>query len=206
MSTVVHIIDKVTEWVSAEICSKIKLKMPPDDNDGSNAAGYEYTLITPASFSFFLPSKDKLPPSIISPIPAVCVRPIGGTDNLVTSAGSLNIELAFSAWSTGEHGKEIFVPDKENGLHFTQGKETEYFQKSAEGWRDCWNWIDIALRAIAGSATINGIQIDRATAVTYGQFTEQESIPDFYPFWFAWIHFSVNRQLIRNIPEYSDLL
>lgn len=210
MPTAVEVVDTITEWAQAEICSKIRLKMPPEDDTESNAAGYEYTQVEPACFSLFMPSKDKLPPSVLSPFPSLCVRIMGGTDNLTANTGSINIEFAFSTWSTGTHGKDILIPDKENGLKFKEwnGEEAErYFKANFDGWRDCWNWVDIGLRAVESNATIKGIQIDRSTPITYGAFTtEQGELIENYPFWFAWLRFAVKRPLIRNIKEYNDLL
>lgn len=209
MPTVVEVMDIITEWAKAEICSKIKLKMPPEEDTESNTAGYNYTQIEPACFPFFIPSKDKLPPPILSPFPSLCMRIIEGSDDLTTNTGSITVEFCFSTWSTGTHGKDILIPDKENGLHFKEwnGKEAEqYFKSNFDGWRDCWNWIDIGLRAVGSSATIKGIQIDRRVPITYGPFTDQGNLIDNYPFWFAWLRFAVKRPLIRNIEEYNDLL
>lgn len=209
MPTVVEIIDTITEWAKTEICSKIRLKMPPKDDKDSNTEGYEYIQIEPVCYPFFIPSKDKLPPSVLSPFPALCVGIIEGTDDLTANSGSLVIEFAFSTWSTGTHGKDILIPDKEKNLHFKEWNEEEaeqYFKPNLDGWRDCWNWVDIGLRAVGSSAAIKGIQIDRNTPVTYGAYTNQGEIADNNPFWFAWLRFAVKRPLIRNIKEYNDLL
>jgi hypothetical protein len=57
------------------------------------------------------------------------------------------------------------------------------------------------------SAThIGEYTIDRATPVKFGPLTEQESIPDFYPLWFAWVSFRVTYPLRRNIKEIQNLL
>ena len=68
---VVTILDGVTAWVREKICSQIRLKVPPADAQAATDAGYEYKMVTPAAFSLFVPTKEKLPPSVISPIPAV---------------------------------------------------------------------------------------------------------------------------------------
>ena len=206
--TVVGIIDEITAWARAEICEKVKLKMPPED-DENNGAHYEYQTVTPACFSLFVPSKDKLPPSVLSPIPSLCVRVLEGEDDLTVNNGRITVEFAFSTWSTGTHGQDILYPDENDHSTVKQwtGQEAEaYFKANANGWRDAWNWIDVALRAIESTLTINGIEIDRSAGVKFYPFKEQESIPDFYPFWFTGIQFKVNRPLIRNIPEIQDLL
>lgn len=92
---VVTILDGVTAWVREVICSQIRLKVPPADEQAATDAGYEYQLVTPAAFSLFVPTKEKLPPSVVSPIPSVCVRILEGADNLAASSGSIGVQLCF---------------------------------------------------------------------------------------------------------------
>ena len=200
--TVVEIIDTITEWARREICTKIKLKCPPEDTE-ANAKGYNYKLMHPACFSLFVPTKDKLPPAVLSPIPSICVRVIEGEDSMNAQKGSLTIELCLSTWDTGIHGKDILEPVGDNRFKIS---DIERYQKDGGGWRDAWNLLDTVLREIEGSASIEGIQIDRTSPVKFGPYTEQESIPDFYPFWFAWVRFKVTRALVRNVKDYENLL
>lgn len=84
---VVTILDGVTDWVREKICSQIRLKVPPADEQAATDAGYEYQLVTPAAFPLFVPTKEKLPPVGGShPIPSVCVRILEGADNLAASS------------------------------------------------------------------------------------------------------------------------
>ena len=48
--------------------------------------------------------------------------------------------------------------------------------------------------------------IDRSQHIKYGPLTEQESIPDFYPFWFAWVSFKINYPLVRNVEDFHKFL
>ena len=66
--------------------------------------------------------------------------------------------------------------------------------------------VDIALREVESVTNIDGLVIDRSVPVKFGPFTEQESIPDFYPFWFAWVSFSVSYPITRNIRDIENLL
>ena len=207
--TVVGILDTIVEWAKSEVCSKIRLKSPPEDDGESNSAGYDYKLITPACFPFFVPSKDKLPPSISTPIPSLCVRILEGDDNLAESRRMAVVEFAFSTWSTGTHGKDFFLKHLADGMRRVQwtGEEAEkHFTRNNEGWRDAWNWVDIALREIENTPSIGGIEIDRAAGVKFYPFKEQESIPDYTPFWFTGIQFTVKLPLVRNVVEYEELL
>lgn len=202
--TVVSIIDEITKWATEEICSKVKFKAPPERDEESNSSKYDYKLVTPACFSLFIPSKDKLPPSYLTPIPAMCVSVVEGNDNLTTNIGVLTIQFSFATWHTGTHGKDYFIPVGDGS--FKQCTDDEYFKRDADGWRDVWNWIDIALRAIESSQSINGIEIDRASGVKFYPFKEQEAIVDYYPYWFAGIQFKVKRPIVRNITAYEELL
>lgn len=200
--TVVEIIDTITEWARQEICKKIKLKCPPEDTQ-ANAEGYDYKLVHPACFSLFVPTKDKLPPTVISPIPSICVRVIEGEDNMSVQKGALTIEFCLSTWDTGIHGKDVLEPIGSNRFKIS---DMEGYQKDGGGWRDAWNLLDVVLRELESISSMGGLQIDRTSPVKFGPYTEQESIPDFYPFWFAWVRFKVTRALVRNIKDYGDLL
>lgn len=206
--TVVGILDTLTDWVRENICTKIRFKVPPDTPDGADDAGYEYKRTNPAAFTLYVPAKDKLPPSIISPVPSVCVRLSEGSDDLAgrqaTAIRSVDVELYFSTWSPGTYGEDIVLPNKDDALKPSKwsGEEAnQYFRKNAEGWRDAWNAVDIALREIEQVISISGLQVDRSTPVRFGPVKEQDSIPSFYPFWFAWVSFSVTCPVVRNLYE-----
>lgn len=208
--SIVNIIDKVTEWAAEEICAPMQLKCPPDDaeNDANDGA-YEYKLITPACFSLYVPSKEKLPPSILSPVPSVVIRVLEGEDSLSGKTGKLKLDMVFSTWDTGTHGRDVLLPVEGKSGTFVKLPDDEtaaYFTRNADGWRDAWNWVDVALRALESTTNIAGYEIDKATPIKYGPITEQEAIPDFYPFWFAWVSFAVNYPIVRNMRQYEELL
>lgn len=205
--SVVKIIDDVTEWAQANICDRVKLKAPPEDDTAAVDEGYEYTLVTPSAFPLYVPARDKLPPSIVSPIPSLCVRFISGEDNLSASNGAITMQLCFSSWDVGKHGADMFLPQKDSTFKRWTGEEADaYFKRSADGWRDAWNFVDVALREIENRITIAGLEIDRSTPVRYGPLAEQQEIPDFYPFWYSWIEFSLKYPLIRNIEDFQKYL
>ena len=205
--SVVKILDDVTEWAQKNICDGIKLKAPPENDAEAVDAGYEYTLVTPAAFPLFVPAKDKLPPSILTPIPSLCVRFMEGSDALDGSGGRINLQFAFSTWDVGLHGEDIFVKQKDGTFNRWSGEEAAaYFRRSGAGWRDAWNFVDIALRKIESATAIAGYELDRSTSVQYGPLAEQENIPDFYPFWFCWVNFTLRYPLIRNVIDLDEYL
>lgn len=207
MITVVSVIDTVTEWAEREICSKVKLKEPPP-LDEVDAEGYEYKLVNPACFSLFVPSTDKVTTDQ-SPIPSLCVRVIDGEDSMTGDMGTITIEFNLSVWDPGTHSKDILGVDTSNSqkpMRQCGEKDGKDFQRNGEGWRDVWNWLDLTVRILESSSTIDGLAIDRASGVKWGPFSEQDSIPDFYPFWFTWVRFKVIRPLVRNIGEINEFL
>lgn len=207
--TVVRILDALTKWAQESICPKIMLKVPPDNEKAATDAGYEYKRANPVAFAMYVPTKEKLPPAIISPFPSICVRFMEGADNLATNKGSIGIQLCFSTWDPGTHGEDVILPNPENGLEpkkWTEPEADTYFQRGGEGWRDVWNMVDIALREIEIVTNIDGLVIDRNTPVKFGPLTEQEAIPDYYPFWFAWVSFSVVYPITRPIRDVEEFL
>lgn len=207
--TVVTILDTLTEWARQNIASKIMLKVPPDSEDGADDGGYDYRLANPAVFAMYVPTKEKLPPGILSPYPSICVRFLEGSDELAAGLRSIGVQLCFSAWDPGTHGKDIILPNQNNpmGQRKLRGPEAyDKFQRNGDGWRDAWNLVDIALREIEQVTNINGLAIDRSTPVKFGPLAEQEAIPDFYPFWYAWASFSVTCPVIRAVQDYENLL
>ena len=207
--SVAKILDKVTDWVKVNICTKVELKMPPSDENAPTDAGWEDKRVNPAAFTMYVPTKEKLPPSIPSPFPSVCVRFIKGADDLSTRKGSIGIQLCFSAWNPGTHGRDVMVPDPDNCMSSKRwtGKEADdYFVRNGDGWRDVWAMVDIALAEIESVSNIDGLVIDPSVPIEFGPLTEQEAIPDYYPFWFAWVSFSILYPIARKIREVDDML
>lgn len=187
MSTVVHLIDTLTEWARINICDHVKLKQPPNDLEAPTADGYDYTLVNPAAFPMYVPTSEKLTPPH-SPFPSLCVRVTGGEDSLAGSNRIVDVQFCFSTWDTGLHGKD------------------GNFARNGDGWRDAWNFLDVALRAVESVTNIGGYAIDLKAPVKYGPLTEQESIPDLYPTWFAWMSFRVTCPLVRNNKDFKNFL
>ena len=206
MATLTDIVDRVTAWTAANICEKVKLKAPPED-EAADGAGYEYNLVTPACFPFFVPGSDKLPPGVSSPFPNACVRIVEGEDG--RSTGEINLEIMFSVWNPGTHGRDVLKPVEGLPDTFREWNDDEaaaYYSRNAEGWRDLWNWIDTALRELESAASIDGLKIDRERGFRFGPLKDENGIPDMWPFYFGFVGFTINRPIVRNIKEYDDML
>lgn len=204
--SIVNSVESIREWLDENVCPKVKLKLP-DDN--ATDASYPYKLVHPAAFSLFVPSKDRLPPKIAAPIPSVCVQIVQGADELIQHTRSLKIRLGFSAWDPGVHSLDIFRPKGKNYGSYVQmynKKTNDRFEKNGEGWRDAWNFVDTALRMIENAEYVGGLRVIKEDGITFGPVTEQDAVPDFYPYWFAWAEFSVQEALTRNPESYNHLL
>jgi len=205
--SVVHLIDTMTEWARHNVCAHILLKQPPADMNAPEDEGYKHALVNPAAFAMYVPTSEKLPPNIHAPFPSLCVRFMTGQDEPTGNEGFVDLQFVFSAWDPGTHGKDILNPTGPETFKQWSGADAEaYFQRNGDGWRDAWNFVDIALRAVESITHVGEYTIDRATPIKFGPLTEQESIPDFYPFWFAWISFRVKYPLRRNIEDFQNLL
>lgn len=207
MATVVGTLDTVTAWVQKNICDKVKLKKPPLDETGATDAGYEYELVTPHAFSFYVPTQDKISLPAVAPIPSVCVRIYDGEIDLTAKENSTKIELLLATWNPGTHGEDILNPvDSGTFKEWTGAEADAYFQKNGDGWRDAWCMVDAALREIGNTTNIDGLEIDRSVPVKYSPLKEQEAIPDFYPFWFASITFGIKQPITVNISNIQNFL
>lgn len=205
--SVVHILDTITEWAKVNICDHILLKQPPADLDAAEDGAYEYARVHPVAFPMYLPTAEKNPPNFHSPYPALCVRFAQGQDEAARGSGFVDVQFVFCAWNPGIHGEDVLIPTGGNAFRVWTGEEADaFFQKAGGGWRDAWNFADIALRAVESVTNIGGYAIDRATPIKFGPLTEQEAIPDYYPHWYAWISFRVNYPLLRNISSANKFL
>lgn len=203
--TIANTMDRLVKWTEENICSKIKLKVPPEDIEAATDADYEYKEASPACFPIYIPTRDKLPPGADFPIPSVCIRILDGTD--YRNSGSLNIEMNLSCWNPGTYGKDVLLPNNEKpGEHREwAGEEAEqYYKRNAGGWRDIWNWIDIILKELEATTDIDGIPIDKENGIKYEPYKEEGGIADYYPFWYATVSFTLKRRSSQNkkIDEY----
>lgn len=206
--SIVHLIDTITAWADKHICQKVKLKLPAENLE-ANDAGYHYTLVTPAAFAVYTPTSEKLPPNVHAPIPSLCVRILAGEDHLASNDGIAELQMCFSAWDPGLHGADIFHPSKDKPGTWERWDTEEarqYFRRNGAGWRDIWNFVDVALRVVESTPIIEGYQIEPNAPIKFGPLTEQEAIPDFYPLWFAWLSFKIKYPLVRNIEDYQKFL
>lgn len=204
--SIVKILDDVTAWARQNICSKIELKVPPQNTE-PNDYGYEYKTANPVAFTMYVPTEDRLPKNIPSAFPSLCVRFLEGEDDLSNMKGTIGIQFLLSTWNPGKHSEDSFAARQGDPFQWKQDTTAEReFERNGEGWRDAWNFTDIAVQAVESVTNISGYKIDRSIPVKYGPLTEQESVPDYYPFGFTWVTFQLTYPLMRNIENTQELL
>lgn len=202
MRPIVTVIDSLTEWANEHICKKIQLKVPPD-NTAANDAGYSYVLENPEAIPMYLPPGDKLPKGIRFVHPSLCVRFLKAGDSVAKDEGYVDVQFLFSVWDPGQHGEDLYLPNADGSY---RKQADPGFEKGSSGWRDVWNFVDIARRELESVSSIDGIEIDKMTDIEYGPITEQEAIVDFYPFWYSWLSFRVKYPLMRNNEDLEQYL
>lgn len=202
--SIVNSIELVRGWLEENVCPQVRLKLP---DDGATDASYPYELVHPAAFALFIPSKDRTPPGIAAPIPSVCVQIVQGRDDMTAGIRAIRLRLCFAAWDPGLHGPDILKPAGVSAhIRSDDGEALARFQKNGEGWRDAWNFVDTALREIEDAEYLNGLRLVKEEGVTFGLFTEQDAVPDFYPFWYAWAELTVSEGLSRHPRAYDQFL
>lgn len=207
--TTKEIIEGVTAWVNENICSKIELKLP-DDN--TNDDGYTVKRVNPAAFPLFIPARDRIPPKIKAPIPSICVQLMEGADDLTNDKRTMKIRLCMATWNPGKNSGETLKPTENpealGGYTYAPEPVTEdMYERNGDGWKDLYNLQDIALAELEGTEFFAGVRILQDEPITYGPFTEDGAIWDFYPYWHGWICFTITCGVSHKMPEtYRNLL
>ena len=206
--SIVQSIDKITAWVEQTVCSKVKMKLPAEDKQATDG-GYDYQLAAPAAFPLFVPTKDRLPPRIIAPFPSVCVRLVESKDHLIAGKRVLKVQFCLSVWDPGRHGPDVYLPVDNTRGQFVQipGEDAQkWYRRDGDGWRDAWNFMDTAIRELENAEYIDGLRLVKEQTIDFGPLAEQDAIPDYYPFWYAWIEFQIEEILQRSPKPYDDFL
>lgn len=194
--TVTDALIKVSEWLNKGVCARYKFKKEPeakkpiDDN-------YEYEEVNPHAFPLFVPAKDKLPPNVKTNMPSVCVQIVDGSDDATKGTRDINLNLGITCWNPGVHSQDVY---------YHKPGEPEKFRTGYDGWMDVWNFVDATVREIESITGIDGLYFAKDVPVRYGTYKEQETIPDYYPHWNAYIQFTLRSDFARNNQDIEKFL
>lgn len=77
------------------------------------------------------------------------------------------------------------------GYRYEHNPEGETYSRNSDGWKDLYNFQDIALSELENAEFLAGVRLDNAEPITYGPFSEEGQIWDYYPYWCGWVSFSI---------------
>lgn len=181
--TVISVLEDVKDWLDNEICENFEFKKDPGKEEAIDT-GYKYELVKPKVFILYPPFDEKFP--------SVTIQFGNGIQSKFNESGELKLRFLFGTWNPGLHSKD---------------GETKTFDINVEGWRDVWNFIDFTLRKVSNTNSIgSNIRIKHEDSVSFGPMAENETIPNYYPYWCAWLEFTVVYGVSSTNEDITDLI
>lgn len=183
------IIDNLTDWCQKNICDNVRFLLPNETKAGK---GYQPEWVNPTAFSLYIPTKDMLPPDVESKYPALCVQLISGEDDLEEGMEYLDMRIALAIWNPGTYEYE--------GTEYTLTRDTT-------GSKEILRFVNYVKTKLQETIYIEGCRIDRNSRMKFGFFTQEDSLVNTYPEWYAFITFRLKCGVsARNNKLYSELL
>lgn len=179
---VIKQLDKIKSWLEAEICPQFMFKQANDENVD---ATYDYKRVNPNVFILYVPPKELIGEA--NRVPSICVQFDEGSEGLASASGVLNLRLQFATFNPGEH-------------------TGDNFKLNTEGWRDVWNMVDYIMERLRNTELIDDIRILKENGIRCGPISDQGQIPNFYPYYFAWMTFSVEYGIPSSKAQIRELL
>lgn len=183
---VVRQLDKLKTWLETEICPQFKFKQADDENVDVT---YPYELVNPNVFIMYVPPKELIGEA--NRVPSICIQLEDGSESMAEASGVLNLRLQFATFNPGNH--------------YDYGID-RVFDTNVEGWRDVWNFVDYIMRKIRDTELIDDLRIVKENGIKYGPISDQGQIPNFYPYYFAWMSFSVEYGIQSSKAQIRELL
>ena len=183
---VVRQLDKLKTWLETEICPQFKFKQADDKNVDVT---YPYELVNPNVFIMYVPPKELIGEA--NRVPSICIQLEDGSESMAEASGVLNLRLQFATFNPGNH--------------YDYGID-RVFDTNVEGWRDVWNFVDYTMMKIRNTELIDDLRIVKENGIKYGPISDQGQIPNFYPYYFAWMTFSVEYGIPSSKAQIRELL
>ena len=181
--TIIRILDEVRNWLNSEICANFSFKKDPGKEQPIDAS-YNYELVKPKAFTLYPPFEEKFP--------SITIQFGNGIQSKFEENGELKLRFLFATWNPGLHHKD---------------GEKPAFKLNTEGWRDVWNFIDFTLIKLTNTNSITPkIRIKHEDKISFGPMAENETIPNYYPYWCAWIEFTVQYGVNSTNEDISNLI
>lgn len=191
--TAVDSITRLMDWLEDEVCPLVSYKVPGETEDD---ADYEYKLAHPSVLGMYWPTtKETLPPGVQDVQPGILVQVTSGSESQASLSRAMTVRLHLSVWNPGRHGPDAWrrktAPDH-SGLDWVRDESAAYQPGYDDGWRDAWNLLDTVVREVRNSPVFEGgARVDKSKDIAFGPYEVQENIVDLYPYWFAWVEFTL---------------
>lgn len=183
---VVKQLEKIKSWLETEICPQFKFKQPDDEHID---ATYPYELVNPNVFILYVPPKELVGEA--NRVPSICIQFDEGNESMAEASGVLKLRLQFATFNPGSH--------------YDYGID-RVFDTNLEGWRDIWNFVDYIMKKLRDTELIEGMRVLKENGIHYGPISDSGQIPDFYPYYFAWVTFSVEYGIPSSKAQIKNLL
>lgn len=200
--TTVECIMALCAWAEENICQGLKFKKPARAGAATDG-GYEYELVTPSVFPFFIPASQRNPDVTKALYPCIVVSIKEASDS--GDLRRFKVQMDFCIWNPGTHPADWLEPSEEYPGYYTE-HEGEDFHLSMDGWHDLFNFIDVGLEKLESVHSIGDMRIVTESAISHGPAVEEGRILDTYPTFQGYIDFEAEARISRVITEIEDLL
>jgi hypothetical protein len=189
--TIADMVDRVRDFLNADVCPQIRLKQSSDDDVDS------FTLVHPVAYSVQRPWVNQKNSTVQAP--SITVIPSDGQDNEDKKSSLCHFRLLCLVWDPGQHTHPIDGDGQED-------HSTMEFSATTEGWRDLANLIDVIRREIETRDNIGGMAVEYP--IKYSLYLLDENgnpLPEFVDYRAGWVDFSLQCMVLRK-KTYNHLL
>lgn len=209
MIGLVDIVQQLTDWLNENVCPSILLLEPDDDFQDESYS--KAKRVHPKAYPLFTSWANRSASVNIPGAPCIVVGVLNGTDVLKDSTRTLNMQLQLISWNPGQYGTDTLKPIKDEkapfGVRYVTDVDQQTYERSQDGWKDSYNFMDIVLRELEKQEFVSGTRIKlKDGSIEFGHYRDDTGPIDLYPYWINYIRFQIecgNNPLPR---EYADFL
>ena len=175
--TKLEIIHELAEFLREHVAPNVKLKRSMDGEDSA----YMVDWVHPKIYEAALPMVGELPADgVRQSAPSIVVAPTETIDGPTFSQG---FHLLFCVWNPGNR-EDIDDDGVAHGIRV-----------SAQGWRDLILLQEKTVRALREAQCPIGMKLE--LPVRHSIYNRTKDTPDYYPYWWGWMQFSLTRPDIK---------
>ena len=210
MTGLVDIVETLTDWLNESVCPLIELLEPDDDFMDEN---YTKKRVHPRAYPLFSPYGNDNPEIDIPGTPGIVVGVLSGSDDLQAKTRTLNIQLQLISWAPGAYSSDVLQVQKDptaplgRRYYRTDPKNGQIYDRSKDGWKDSYNFLDVVLRELQHAEFIKGMRIKlKDGELNYGHYRDDTGPVDLYPYWINFVTFDLEVGRIVPSKSYEEKL